>query len=93
MLDDLGIVFLGLYLTQTEVNEVLVSRVIEIAQKVPFHSEVPVVYCSFRCSLTCRCEIGLHCGSARVENAHCVSILCPLGPEYFLKCLRELLEG
>lgn len=43
MLNSLGTVSLGLDLAQRKINEVLITTVVKVTQKVSLHSEVAVV--------------------------------------------------
>ena len=93
MFDRVGGVGLGLDATQREVNEVLVPRVVEVAQKVTLDTVVPVVHSPPHRALTRGREVGLHGGGARVEHADCVGVAGPLSAEGVLEVVGQPLEG
>jgi hypothetical protein len=93
MFDNLSFGLLGLNFAQTEIDEILVPWVVEIAKEVSLYSEVPVVECSLSCSLSSRSKISLHGRSSGVEDADCICIFGPLDSEDLLESIWKFLEG
>lgn len=83
MLNSFSSVMSGFYLSQREVNEVLIPTIIEIPQKVAFDSKVPIIDGSFHGSFASGCKVSLHGWSSGVKDADSVGVAGPLGPEHF----------
>lgn len=93
MLNSLGTVSLGFDLSQRKINEVLITTVVKVTQKVSLHSKVAVVESAFHRSFTSSSKVSFHSWSTRVKHTYCVSIVCPLHPEHLLQIVRKPLKS
>ena len=85
MSDDLGLALLWLDLSQTEVDVVLVSCVVEVTQKPTFSAKITVIDGSSCCALSSGSKVSFHSGCTRIENADSICVFGPVASEYFLK--------
>lgn len=93
MSNDFGFALLRLDFSQTEVNVVLISGIVEVSQKPTFGAKITVIKSTSSGALSSGSKISFHGRSSRIENTDCICILGPVTSENFLEGIWQFFEG